>query len=106
MTRYPDVELVKALFESPLELLKELAAFLEILHVHKHAHVFVTIDLALIFPLSANDLRLCGNRAKSVPKLKQRLGDQRIRHRRAVIEPKRDQDFVPSLQSAHRWPSL
>ena len=69
----PDFQLVKTTLERFLELPEKLAVLRKVGHIDIEAREVVFIDGTLMFPSSANRLRLPRGRAKFLPQLQEGL---------------------------------
>src|SRR5262249_54132527 len=101
---HPDVQLLETALELTLVRDEELSTLLGVRDVHEDTHQFIAVSLALMPPLAPNSLRLGGHGSKMLLQLDQRVRNERIRDRLAIVKPQREQEFVPAEHSAHSWP--
>ena len=63
----------------------------------------VAINLTFVLPRPADGLRFSRNSAEVLSQFEQRLTNQLLGHRLAVIKPQRQEEFESSERSAHKW---
>ena len=90
VTGHPDRNLSEPALYSFSEVKKEIPVLLCVGDIHEDAHQFVTVHLSGVLPLAFYSLSFRGDRAKFVTKFNQRVGNEAIRHRTAIVKPKRE----------------
>src|SRR5216117_1379810 len=101
MTGHPDRNLAEPAPDPLSELKKEIPVLLCVLNVHENTHQLIAVHLPAMLPLSFYLLSFRGDSPKPAPKFYQRLSDQGIRHRAAIIKPKREQNLESPAGNAH-----
>src|SRR5205814_2598464 len=91
---HPDVHLPEPALECLLEVPEEFTGVRIIGRVYENTNEVVEVDWAGVFSLSADRLGFGRNGAEALAKFQERLADDFVGNRRAVIEPKWKQDFV------------
>ena len=94
---------MKSSLELFFPLAKEPARFNVVLHIDKNSGKIVAVEMTFVLPGSADDLGLLSDGAELPAQLQERLPNQFVGHRFAVIEPERQQDFV-ATQAVHTEP--
>jgi hypothetical protein len=56
-------------------------------HVHEQAHQLVAVFFALVLPVAADHLSFRGDRVELLPEFQDRLADEFVRDRTAVVKP-------------------
>ena len=82
--------------------MKEVPVLLRVRNIHENAHQFVAIHLTRVLPLAFYPLGFRGDSAKLATKFNERVGNEVIRHRTAIIKPEREQNLESPAGSAHR----
>jgi len=81
---------------------EEIPVLLRVGDIHEGAHQFVTVHLSGVLPLAFYSLGFRGDSAKFATKFNQRVGNEAIRHRTAIVKPKRKQNLESPAGNAHR----
>jgi hypothetical protein len=100
---HPNVELLKAHFELFLVVDKKVAVFARVSDIDEDADEFIAENFALVLLVTTDHLRLRGHRIVLLSEFQERLADQFIRDRPAVVKPQGQQDLELSERIAHRW---
>src|SRR5438128_11572431 len=101
MAGHPDGNLAELAPHTLSELKKKIPVLLRILDVHEDAHQFITLHFPSMLPLAFYPLSFRGDSAKPAAKLHQRLSNQCIRQRAAIVKPKRQQNLESPAGNAH-----
>ena len=96
MTGQPKVELLEPRFEPSFEVSEESPNFCILFGIHVNPNEVVAEGLTAAAPASLDDLRLTTHRAEAILQFLDGLGQERLGHAAAVIEPQRQQDLVAS----------
>lgn len=89
----PDVQLLESFFQFFFEGGEEFFGFFGVFDIDEHANQLVAVGLSQMRPCSLNGLRLRRNGAEPLAKLEQRLSDQLVGNRVAVIELEREKNL-------------
>jgi hypothetical protein len=82
--------------------MKEIPVLLRVRNIHENAHQLVAIHLPCVLPLAFYPLSFRGDSAKLATKFNERIGNEVIWHRTAIVKPKREQNLESPAGSAHR----
>src|SRR5438046_3084068 len=101
MTGHPDRNLAEFASHPLPEAKEEIPVLPCVLNVHEDAHQFVAVNFPSVLPLAFYPLRFRGDSAEPAAKLHQRLGDQFLRHRAAIVKPEWQQNLESPAGNAH-----
>ncbi len=93
VSRHPDFELFESDLQATLQIEEELAVFGNVRNVDEYANQVVAEQVVLTMPQAADGLGFGRDRAETPLKLKQRVGDQFVRHWPAVVKALRQKNF-------------
>ena len=82
--------------------MKEIPVLLCVGDIHEDAHQLIAVHLTSVLPLAFHPLSFRGDSAELATKFNERIGNEVLRYRTAIVKSKREQNLESPAGSAHR----